>query len=90
MASADDQSKLVDESIERIRELNEQVLEAGRVWGQGFLDAYEQSMRSFADLQERTGEGSNIQWFTEVAKAQAEFTRQVTKVSAEVARKLMT
>jgi hypothetical protein len=90
MARANDQSTHIDETMERIRELNERVLEAGRASGQGFLDAYEQSMRSFADLQDRTGDASNIQWFTEVAKAQAEFTRQMTKASADAARKLMT
>jgi hypothetical protein len=47
-------------------------------------------MRSFADLQDRTGDASTTQWFTEVAKAQAEFTRQMTKASADAARKLMT
>ena len=87
--ASDDQSKRIDETINRIRELNEQVLEAGREWGQGFLEAYEESMRSFADLQQRTGEKSNVQWFTDLAKAQADFTRQVTKASAEAARKLM-
>ena len=90
MAQGNDQSKKqADEAVERIRALNEQVLSAGREWGQGFLDAYEQSMRTFADFQERAGEGADATWFAQIAKAQADFTRQVTKVSSEAARKLL-
>jgi hypothetical protein len=76
----------VTEAIERIRELNEQVLEAGRQVGLGFLDAYEQSVQTFADLQSRAGEGANVGWITELAKAQADFTREVTRLWADAAR----
>jgi hypothetical protein len=90
MATAHDQAaKSVEEAIERIRALNEQVLEAGREWGQGFLDAYEQSMRTFADFQERSAEGTDVAWISQVAKAQANFTREVTTYSAESYRRLL-
>jgi hypothetical protein len=40
MAPADEQTKRrADEAVERIRALNEQMLEAGREWSQGRLDA---------------------------------------------------
>jgi hypothetical protein len=76
-----------DETIERIRSLNEQVLQAGRELGQGFLDAYEQTMRTFADFQQRTAEGTDMQWLSQIAKAQADFTRDVTKYSADAGRR---
>ncbi len=78
-----------EETIERIRALNEQVLQAGREYGQGFLDAYEQTMRTFADFQERSVEGTNMEWLTQIAKAQADFTREVTKYTTDAARKLL-
>ena len=90
MASAGDQAKKqADDTIERIRALNEQVLEAGRELGQGFLDAYEQSMRTFADFQDRAAEGTDVEWVSQIARAQAEFTREVTKYATEAGRRLL-
>src|SRR5881227_446453 len=78
-----------DENIERIRQLNEQILEAGKQWGQGFLDAYEQSMRTFADLATKTGQSTDVEWISHVAKAQADFTREVTREATEAARRML-
>ena len=58
--AADKAKQQTDETLERIRALNEQVLQAGRDLGQGYLDAYEQTMRSFADFQERTAQGTDL------------------------------
>ena len=90
MAPADGQAKRqADEAVERIRALNEQMLQAGREWGQSYLDAYEQWMRIFAELQERTGEGADVRWLAQIAKAQADYTRQITKFSADAARRFL-
>src|SRR3954447_26570015 len=76
MATKD--TKQAEETIERIRALNEQILEAGKQWGSSFLDAYEQSMRTYADFTAKTGEGTDVEWILHIAKAQADFTRTVT------------
>jgi hypothetical protein len=90
MATANQQTKQrVDEATERIRALNEQVLEAGREWGEGYLDAYEQWMRTFADLQERSAEGTDVQWLTQIATAQANYTREIAKFSTDAARRFL-
>jgi hypothetical protein len=78
-----------DDPVERIRALNEQVLSSGKEWGQGFLDAYEQSIQSFADFQERAVAGTDTSSLTQIAKAQADFTREITKISTEAARKML-
>jgi hypothetical protein len=88
-SSTSKSSQPVDETVERIRALNEQVLESGRQLGQGFLDAYEQTMRTFADFQQRSAEGTDTQWLSPIAKAQADFTREVTQYTADAARKLL-
>ena len=80
---------VADETIERIRELNEQILEAGKQWGQSFLDAYEQSMRTFADFTLKTGQSTDVEWISHVAKAQADFTREVTRQATEAARRMI-
>jgi hypothetical protein len=87
--STDKAKQQTEETIERIRQLNEQVLTAGRELGQGYLDAYEQTMRTFADFQERSVEGTDLQWLTQIAKAQADFTREVTKYTTDAARKYL-
>ena len=90
MTPANAQAKRqADEAVERIRALNEQMLEAGREWGQSYLDAYEQWMRTFAELQERTAEGADVRWLAQIAKAQADYTRQITKFSADAARRFL-
>jgi hypothetical protein len=90
MATGNAQAKQqVEETIERIRALNEQVLNSGRESSQGFLDAYEQSMRTFADIHERAGQGADVEWIAEVAKAQADFARAVTKHSTDAARSVL-
>ena len=85
----DKASNQSEETIERIRELNEQILDAGKQWGQSFLDAYEQSMRTFADFTSRAGEGTDVEWIAQIAKAQADFTREVTHQATEAARRLL-
>src|SRR3954451_10445628 len=88
-SSADKATGSAEETIERIRELNEQILEAGKQWGQSFLDAYEQSMRTFADFTNKAGESTDVEWISHIAKAQAEFTREVTRQATEAARRML-
>ena len=89
MATKSDKANGTDETIERIRELNEQILEAGKQWGQSFLDAYEQSMRTFADFTPTSGQSTDVEWISSVAKAQAGFTREVTRQATEAARRML-
>jgi hypothetical protein len=89
MATKSDTATGADETIERIRELNEQILEAGKQWGQSFLDAYEQSMRTFADFTAKSGQSTDVEWISHIAKAQADFTREVTRQATEAARRML-
>ena len=83
----DEAQRRADDAAERIRALNEQILASGKEWGGGCLDAYEQSIQSFADFQERAAEGKDVSSLSAIAKAQADFTREVTKISADAARR---
>jgi esterase/lipase len=79
-----------EEAIERVRELNEQILQASRQWGLGFLDAYEQNMRTFADFQDKAAASvSDVEWISQVVKAQADFTREMTNLTTQTARRLL-
>ena len=44
---------------------------------------------TFADFQERSAEGADMQWLTQIAKAQADFTRDVTQYSTDAARRFL-
>src|SRR3954463_8769443 len=88
-SSADKATGSAEETIERLRALNEQILDAGKQWGQSFLDAYEQSMRTFADFTAKAGESTDMEWMSQIAKAQADFTREVTRQATEAARRML-
>ncbi len=76
-------------AAERIRELNEQVLEFGRKAGLNFLEAYESTLRTFADYQDRVADSSQVEWVSSIARAQANFTREVTRLYTSTARDLL-
>ena len=69
-----------------IRELNEQVIEAGRQAGVDFLDAYEQLLRTVADYQDKMADVSQVDWVTNLVRAQANFTRDVATAYTKAAR----
>jgi hypothetical protein len=76
----------VDRVISSIRQINEQILELGRSTGLEFLEAYERTLKSFADTQESLAGASQSDWLTQMMKAQATFTREVVGAMAEAAR----
>ncbi len=67
---------------ERLQLLNERLVEAGRQVGNAYLDAYERTVKSLADLQERTARASQIEWFSAATTAQADFAREMAQASA--------
>jgi hypothetical protein len=82
-------SKETEAAAERIRELNEQILEFGRKAGVQFLDAYESTLKTFADYQDKVADQSQVEWVASIARAQANFTREVTRVYTSSARDLL-
>jgi hypothetical protein len=75
-----------EQVMANIRALNEQILEAGRSAGLEFLDAYERTLRTFADYQDKLADASQSDWLTQMMKAQANFTRDVVSAVSEVSR----
>jgi hypothetical protein len=76
----------VEAAAERIRELNERIIDAGKRAGRGTLDIYESTLKAVADSLERGPGSSDIEWVSSVATAQANFIRDVTKAWASAAR----
>jgi uncharacterized Ntn-hydrolase superfamily protein len=79
----------VEETVERIRELNEQILDAGKKAGGAYLSAYEKALQSIAEYQEQVARQSDVEWVSTIVDAQARFTRELTKVFVSTGRELL-
>jgi hypothetical protein len=79
----------VDAAAERIREVNERIIESSRKAGTTYLDLYEKTLNSIADYQEKVGEQSQVDWVTTIANTQAEFTRELASAYSSAARSLI-
>jgi hypothetical protein len=78
-----------DATAERIRQLNEDILAFGRQAGQSFLDAYETTLKTFAEYQDKVADASQVDWVTSVARAQANFTREMASLYTSAARDML-
>lgn len=78
-----------EQVADRIRELNEQAIEVGRTAGLSYLEVYERTAHNFADYQDRVAENSQVDWVTNLLRAQATFTRDVTGAYAGSTRDLL-
>lgn len=79
----------VDETIDRIRDLNERIIDSSRKAGSAYLDTYEKALTSFADFEQRVGSQSQVDWVSTMTQAHADFTRDVAKIYTSTARDLL-
>ena len=79
----------VDETAERLRDLNDRVLGASKKAGGAYLDAYEKAAASIADYQEQVAKQTDVEWVSTIVDAQARFTRELTKVYVSTGRELL-
>jgi hypothetical protein len=74
------------ETVDRIRELNERIVENARQAGDSYLDVYERTLTTIADYQDGLADSSPVDWIQRVLEAQATFTREVGDVYTSAAR----
>ena len=79
----------VEAAEQRIRELNERIIDAGKRAGRGTLDIYESTLKAVSDSLERGPGSSDIEWVSSIATAQANFLRDLTKAWTSAARKAL-
>jgi len=79
----------IDAAAERIRDLNERILESSKKAGSVYVDLYEKTLHSIADYQEKVGKQSDAEWVSTIANAQADFTRQLAGAYTSSARSLL-
>jgi hypothetical protein len=88
-ASSTKTANQADAAANSFRDVNEQILDFGRKTGATVLDAYESTLKTVADYQDKLAETSQVEWVSNLAHAQAELTRGVAKVYASTARGLI-
>lgn len=76
-------------TAERIRDLNDGMIDLSRRAGLGSLDLYERTLKSIADLQQSVGEASRLQWFAQICATQADFTREFAETYTATAREFL-
>lgn len=77
----------VESAVDRIRGLNDRIIEAARDSGEESLKAYERILENLAQAQEATGD-RGAEWIREITKAQAAFTRQLADAVPSLLQKI--
>jgi hypothetical protein len=76
----------IDAIANRVRKLNERIIEAGREAGETTLTTYEKALKTIASGIEKGPGRSEIDWISNLATAQAKFIRDLTNSWTSTAR----
>lgn len=79
----------IEQTVDRIRDLNEQVLDLGRKASVSLLEAQEATLNTVAEYQDKVAEQTKVDWIASLARAQADFTREFTGLYTSTARDLL-
>ena len=79
----------LEAAAERLRKLNERIIEAGKQTGESTLSSYEKALKAIAGAVERGPGSSDIDWISHLATTQAKFIRDVTEAWTSRARDML-
>jgi hypothetical protein len=79
----------VEAAAQRLRKLNERIIEAGKTAGEGALTNYEKALKTIASTLDRGPGSSDVEWISSLATAQANFIRDVTEAWTKAARDML-
>jgi hypothetical protein len=79
----------VEEATQRIRDLNERLIESSKSAGLVTLDAYEKALRSLVDFEEKVASASQLDWVSALAATHAKFITDVSASYTKAARDLL-
>ena len=76
----------VEAIAERVRKLNEKIIDFGREAGENTLTSYEKALKTIASGISQSPAKDEIEWITHLAASQAKFVREITDSWAKAAR----
>ncbi len=79
----------VEALAERVRKLNERIIDAGKQTGESTLTSYEKALKAIASAVERGPGSSDIDWISHLATSQANFIRDFTKAWTSATRGML-
>jgi hypothetical protein len=79
----------VEETIKRIEEMNERMIESSKSAGRVGLDAYEKALQSMLDFQEKVTGASQLDWVSALAATHAQFISDVSAASINATRETL-
>jgi hypothetical protein len=86
-AAAGDQR--LDAVAQRVRKLNEKIIEESKTAGEATLTAYEKALKAIASSLERGPGKSDVEWISSLATTQAKWIRDVTAAWTSAARGML-
>jgi hypothetical protein len=78
-----------EQVLSSIMDRQRQMLTAGRRATLDAVHAYEETLSTFADSQEKLAAASEVEWLSRLLRAQASFTREMVDASAKFAREVL-
>ena len=74
------------DAAQRVRDLNDRIIENARKAGGTYLDIYERTLKMIVGYQEEMARATPVDWVQRMIEAQATFTREVGNFYASSAR----
>ena len=81
--------KTLDETISRIRDLNEKLIGVAKNAGQISLDAYANTLQSLVEFEEQAASRSQLDWVSALANAHAKFVQDISGSYLKAAREVL-
>ncbi|WP_328327641.1 hypothetical protein OHA70_01455 [Kribbella sp. NBC_00382] len=79
----------MEEAAQRIRDLNERLIESTKSAGIVALDAYEKGLQSLVDFETKVASASQLEWVSAVATTHAKFVTDMSASYSKAARDLL-
>jgi hypothetical protein len=76
----------VEAIAERLRKLNEKIIDVGREAGESALTSYEKALKTIATGISQSSAKDELEWIQHLAASQAKFVREITESWAKAAR----
>jgi hypothetical protein len=79
MTTTPDATADLEAATQRVRELNEQVVEQAKRNGLAWLEGYERVLKNLLDFEEQAAKGTGAEWATMLATTHANFVRETSE-----------